>query len=244
MNLKQTQSNWELLAKTDPLYGVLSHQGKRGGKWGEAEFFGTGVAEIAELLEQAGRMGLTFPRGRALDFGCGVGRLSQALAAHFSEVTGVDISPAMLSLAEKYNQAGTRCKYLLNDRADLSLFPDSSFDLIYTNIVLQHMAPDIALGYLPEFLRVLSPQGLLAFQLPERPQYPAWRLAIKKLLPKPLLGLYRRLRYGTVVPARVEIEMNGVSSRRVLEVLEQAGGQVKHHGMGWYYAVKGNHADG
>jgi SAM-dependent methyltransferase len=46
------------------------------------------------------------------------------------------------------------------------LFHDDFFDFIYTNIVLQHMRPEYSKAYLKEFLRVLSPGGLLVFQLP------------------------------------------------------------------------------
>jgi SAM-dependent methyltransferase len=238
MDLKQTQENWNALGSSDPLFGVLSHEGKRGGGWNEAEFFATGVAEIGELFRRAKELGLDFAGGRALDFGCAVGRLSQALAPHFQEVDGVDIAPSMLEQARRYNRFGERCRYILNDKPDLGLFPDSAFDLIYSNIVLQHMAPTYALNYIAEFVRVLSPQGLLVFQVPPGPQYGRIRLGLKALTPKPLLRLYRRWRYGAGAEGAAEIEMNGVSPRRVAEVLDRAGGELKHAGQGWYWVKK------
>jgi SAM-dependent methyltransferase len=238
MDLKQTQENWNLLGETDPLYGVLSQKGKRGGKWDEAEFFATGVAEIAGLFEQAQRLNLTFPRRRALDFGCAVGRLSQALAGHFDEVTGVDIAPAMLKRAESYNKFGTRCRYLLNENPDLKIFADASFDLIYTNIVLQHMAPEFALSYIGEFVRTLSADGLLVFQVPPRPQYSPLRRILKRLLPAGLLFAYRKLRYGNSTVTEAEIEMNGVPPEAVLARVEAAGAVVLHHEQGWYWVKK------
>ena len=50
---------------------------------------------------------------------------------------------------------------------DLTVFSDASFDLVASDIVLQHL-PDRATveGYLAEFVRVLKPGGLLVFQLP------------------------------------------------------------------------------
>ena len=45
-------------------------------------------------------------RRSALDFGCGIGRLSQALAEHFDQVYGVDISPKMIELARAAQSQG------------------------------------------------------------------------------------------------------------------------------------------
>lgn len=236
MDLKETQANWDALGASDALYGVLSHDGKRGGKWDEAEFFATGRAEIEGVLAQAASHGLGFPRRTALDFGCAVGRLSQALALHFESVTGVDIAPSMLELAARYDKSGGRCRYVLNDSPDLRLFSDGAFDFIYSNIVLQHMAPEFALKYIAEFVRVLSPGGLLVFQIPERAQYAALRKALKALTPKPLLALYRKLRYGQV-PAH-EIEMNGVAPAKVAAMIEAAGGRLRHSESGVYWVQK------
>lgn len=189
MELKETQKNWDELGATDPLYGVLSHDGKSGSRWEEAEFFATGREEIDALLRQADARGYGLVKGRALDFGCGVGRLSQALAGHFEAVVGLDIAPSMLERAKAYNRVGARCEYLLNEAPDLKLFPDASFDFVYSHIVLQHMAARYALAYVSEFVRVLKPEGLLVFQVPERAQYSTLRLAMKAFLPKRLLFL-------------------------------------------------------
>jgi ubiquinone/menaquinone biosynthesis C-methylase UbiE len=235
--LKHTQKNWDLLGAADPLYGVLSHEGKRGGNWDEAEFFATGLREIEALLEEARRLNVAPQSGHALDFGCAVGRLSQALALHFDQVTGVDIAPSMLEKAQAYNKYGPRCGYVLNANPDLRLFGDASFDLVYSNIVLQHMAPEFALGYIAEFVRVLKIGGLLVFQIPEKPQHSGLRGFLKRLTPKPLLGAYRKLRYGQAA-ASWEIEMNGVPQARVLETLAQVRAKDVKHGAGWYWAIK------
>ena len=97
------------------------------------------MAQVLELTDP--------PRaGRCLDFGCGVGRLTLALAAHFREVVGVDIAPSMLERAEKYKGPASNVSYVLNGREDLSQFPDGSFDFVHASIVLQHMSPRLALG--------------------------------------------------------------------------------------------------
>lgn len=49
---------------------------------------------------------------------------------------------------------------------DLARFPDGTFTFIYSTLVLQHMEPQFSKGYIREFVRVLAPGGVLAFQLP------------------------------------------------------------------------------
>ena len=171
MELKELQQHWDRFGRQDPLWAIIAWPEKKGNKWQLDEFFETGVHEIAAVVESVEGLDIDLKRRRALDFGCGVGRLTQALANHFDEVIGVDIAPSMVKLARKYNRHGSRCTYRLNETDDLRLFPDNTFDFVYTNIVLQHMLPVYAKSYIREFLRVMVPNGLLIFQLPsERAQ--------------------------------------------------------------------------
>jgi len=164
--LETSRALWDGHARRDPLWAILSDPSKRNGKWDLGRFFQTGVGEIALRLYQARAHGAVIPKGAALDFGCGVGRLSQALAPHFERVVGVDVSPEMVALAQQLNQHPETVSYVANTAPDLRIFPDAHFAAIISNIVLQHIRPDIALGYLREFLRILAPGGLLIFQLP------------------------------------------------------------------------------
>ncbi len=168
MELKELQKHWNQFGKRDPLWAIITWDDKKGNKWNPDEFFGTGKQEIKDVMEYVKKLGLLPQRGRALDFGCGVGRLTQALANYFEEVVGIDIAPSMIKLAKRYNRFGGRCIYYLNGADNLRLFSDQEFHFIYTNIVLQHMRPDYAKSYIKEFLRVLKPQGVLIFQLPSR----------------------------------------------------------------------------
>jgi SAM-dependent methyltransferase len=166
MELKELEQHWEAFAATDPLWAILTLPGTRNGKWNVRDFFQTGEEEIASILEYAGSLGREIPTKRALDFGCGVGRLTQALCGHFDEAVGVDIADSMIRLAERYNRHGSRCRYLVNKSDDLALFENGSFDFIYSNIVLQHMQPEYSKSYIRDFIRVLTPAGMAVFQLP------------------------------------------------------------------------------
>ncbi|MEA2273359.1 MAG: hypothetical protein QOI98_2067 [Solirubrobacteraceae bacterium] len=152
----------------DAEWAVCSDPARRGGKWTPDEFFATGEREIAAVLAFMKERGLTVG-GRALDFGCGLGRLTRALCPHFSEVVGVDVSPEMIRRAQTYHADLGNCRFVVNERPDLALFPTGHFDFVLSLLALQHVsAAEDILRYIAEFVRVLKPGGVAAFQVPDR----------------------------------------------------------------------------
>jgi 2-polyprenyl-3-methyl-5-hydroxy-6-metoxy-1,4-benzoquinol methylase len=139
LNIQKANQIWTELGEDDPMWVVLTAQEKRGGKWTQEDFFAHGCEEIDRTLRTIRDAGVSLPLGSALDFGCGLGRLSQALARHFQSVDGVDVSASMIRQAQKYNKYPDKVRYHLNVKTDLSLFSRSSFDFIYSRIVLQHI---------------------------------------------------------------------------------------------------------
>jgi SAM-dependent methyltransferase len=164
--LSKDRAYWDSLARHDPLWAVLSDPSKAGRHWRLTDFMTTGEREIALLAFQLEQLGFPMPTGAALDFGCGVGRLTQALARRFETVIGVDISSRMIALAERLNCYGARVRYVWNESEDLAAVPSGSVEFVYSSITLQHVSPKISVRYLEEFLRILRPGGLLVFQLP------------------------------------------------------------------------------
>ena len=169
-SLARIARNWTAWGDKDPLFAVLSDDHHKGNLWDVDEFFATGRHEIDEVLEELQVLGVTPPKGSALDFGCGVGRLTQALGDHFESCVGVDIAPSMIERATGFNRHGGRCEYVVNASPDLSMFADETFDFVYSNIVLQHMPSDLSTGYMREFVRVLRPSGVAVFTCPSRPR--------------------------------------------------------------------------
>jgi SAM-dependent methyltransferase len=169
-DLRQLQRDWNGLATKDAMWAVLTGPLGAERKWDPDAFFKTGADEIAALLDRLRAAGASLPAtessGRALDFGCGPGRLTQALAGQFARADGVDISAVMVEEARRLNRHGERCTYHVNDRNDLSLFPDRTFDFIYSSITLQHMEPQFSRRYIAEFFRVAAPGGIAVFQIP------------------------------------------------------------------------------
>lgn len=166
LRLRAVARTWEILGRSDPLWAVLTDPDKKGRRWDPGSFFESGRAQVRDALGLLAELGWARRGGTALDFGSGVGRLSQALCEHFEAVDGVDIAESMIEAAERFNRFPERCTYHLNLRGDLSMFPKGRFDFMYSTYVLQHMPPDLARGYVEEFVRVLAPRGVALFQMP------------------------------------------------------------------------------
>jgi SAM-dependent methyltransferase len=161
-NIAALRNNWESLARHDALHAILTDETKVGGKWSVAEFMATGIVETDMVMRYLARLGCIPDRnGTALDFGCGVGRLTHALGGQFASCVGVDISPAMIEKANSMNQR-SNCRFITS--SDICLpFPDETFSFIYSNIVLQHIPRRFAKEYLRDFVRVLARGGVLVF---------------------------------------------------------------------------------
>jgi len=227
MTLARLQRHWDEFGRRDPYWAVLTDPAKAGNKWDPDEFFATGRAEVAQVLEWASVRGVTIRRSRALDFGCGVGRLTQALGDHFEQVTGVDIAPSMLELAQQHNRHGARCEYVLNEREDLGLFPGESVDFIYSRLVLQHLRPALIRSYLREFVRLLDGGGVAIFNLPVSPLDAPVSGGLKARLPRWLIHGYRRVRLEMNDRFRFpSMEVNGLKPREVVTIVESAGATV------------------
>jgi len=199
-NLHDIHANWEEFAKADPLWSILPIPEKKGNRWTIEDMFDHGRKEISSLMDFLVGMDLTCDRGRALDFGCGVGRLTQALALYFTDTVGVDISETMIRLAVKHNPLPDRCRYLANNRSDLRIFENDHFDFIYSNIVFQHIPPDLTFEYIRDFIRIIKPGGLIVYQMTTEELPIAGtkaRNVFRRLAPRFLRQLYKKAKFGT-----------------------------------------------
>lgn len=145
-----------------------------GDEWEEEQFYENGNAEIQRLIDEIEDLFPELPRQSALDFGCGLGRLTFNLAKHFDQVTGVDISEKMLELAKANPRAPANVSLLLNTKSDLSQLEDNQFDLSLSLIVLQHMPRKYMKAYLAELIRITKPGGIIVFQVPTLASHRYW----------------------------------------------------------------------
>ncbi len=106
-------------------------------------------------------------RGKTvLEYGCGSGTYTVALAARGARVIAFDISPELLALARKRVETH-HCEgvQLLLGTAHALPFPDGSIDLIFGMAILHHLDLEIAAG---ELQRVLRKGGRAIFKEPLR----------------------------------------------------------------------------
>lgn len=98
-----------------------------------------------------------------LDLGCGTGTLTLLLKQAYpkAEVTGLDIDPNVLRIAEKKAEnIGIDIKFNQGMSFELP-YPDHSFDRVITSLMFHHLTLENKLRTLNEAFRILKPQGEL-----------------------------------------------------------------------------------
>jgi len=240
---EQARRDWERLGDRDPLWAVLVRPGTKNGRWAAADFLATGRAEVDASLAHLASLGVRLGPGPALDFGCGAGRLTQALAAHVETVIGIDVSAAMLATAAELDVTEGRCRFVRNEDEDLRRFGDGTFDLVYTSLVLQHLPPTQGREMLAELARVTAPGGALVVQVPTA-LIPSPKALVLRHAPWPVIRFLQRAVLGYPAPMRMhpftEEEVVGILGRHGVDVLDRVedttnGGDWTYHR---YFAVK------
>src|SRR2546423_8971633 len=131
-------------------------------------FWAGGRADLDHMLDELGEA--VGGGDVALDLGCGVGRLTRALAARAREVIALDVSPRMLALAREHNAGLDNVRWVRGDRVTLRPVGDGEGDACLSPVVFQHIPdPEVTLGYVREMGRVLRPGGWAAFQVSTDP---------------------------------------------------------------------------
>ena len=92
-----------------------------------------------------------------LDVGCGHGRDSKYFSENEFNVTAVDLSEELLSIAKKISP---KANFMLMDMRNLS-FQDNSFDGLWACASFLHVPKEFAKGTLSGFYNALKPEGLL-----------------------------------------------------------------------------------
>jgi ubiquinone/menaquinone biosynthesis C-methylase UbiE len=156
---ERMRSDWNQRAREDAHYYVAF-----GGRdQDEDEFLATAADVLRTLEAQLKRLPAKANRRawRALEIGCGPGRLVQPLSRHFGEIHGVDVSDEMIGLARQRLADIPHAHFHATNGASLGHFADESFEFIYSYAVFQHIpSRDVVLEYMREIRRVLKPGGV------------------------------------------------------------------------------------
>lgn len=159
--------SWEQLARTDPLWAVLSSDEFRSDALtpeSEERFWGSGdqhVDHVLAILRHEIAPG--FEPSVSLDFGCGVGRNLVPLAHRSGHAVGLDASPTMLARARQ------RLEVCGVDNATLgvvgrriewsSVEIPGPVDFVHSVLVFQHIVPSEGLALFDQLLEILAPGG-------------------------------------------------------------------------------------
>lgn len=134
------------------------------------------AAEMARLMRQdhllTRGMGGLFPEGLdmsrvqdVLDIACGPGGWVQEVAFEYADVNavGVDISERMIAYARAQAQAQrlTNASFRVMNALKPLDFPDNSFDLVNTRLIVAFMLPEVWPKFVRECWRILRPGGIL-----------------------------------------------------------------------------------
>jgi len=223
--MADSDREWRRWGETDPYFGVLADPRFRKDRIEDnrTAFFELGRLTVEERLVAAERAFGQFGRARALDFGCGVGRLSLPLAAHFDEVLGLDISPAMLAEARTNAERAGITNLRLECSDDMLTQATGPFDFILSCIVLQHIPVSRGLGIIERLFRLVGPGGVVALQIcTTRPNDPASRL--RYWAQRNVPGVRQAFNLGNGRPAAEPLmQMNAYPLDEVLAMSRAAG---------------------
>jgi len=153
---------WDRKARENPLWYIHCQLDFRHPD--AADFWASGEDNLRRTLEV---FGLEFSGDeRVLEIGCGIGRMTRALAGRAKEVVGVDVSEEMVRQGHRALADLANVELRVNNGQDLSEFADQSFDVCYSFIVFQHIPdPAITCQYISEMGRVLRCGGWAFFQV-------------------------------------------------------------------------------
>lgn len=161
--LREMREDWNARARQDAYF--YAGFGRRGQD--DLEFLRSAAGIVARLEQEFFRLpSVRRDQSRALEIGCGPGRLLLPMSRHFGEVHGVDISEEMIAIARRHLQRVSNARLHVTPGSGLPMFADEFFDFIYSYVVFQHI-PDrgVVWSYLRESKRVLKTGGILVCQL-------------------------------------------------------------------------------
>ena len=131
-------------------------------------FWASGAADLENLILQDVTLD---PAARALEIGCGIGRLLRPLSERVERAIGVDISPEMIARAREA-LGGRRNVDLMVTRGTLDGISDAMLDFVASFIVFQHVpSREAVYRYIGEAARVLKSGGVFRFQVDGRRRF-------------------------------------------------------------------------
>ncbi|MEM9145083.1 MAG: methyltransferase domain-containing protein [Pseudomonadota bacterium] len=161
---------WAKLGDEAPHWSVLTHDSFRPDALEANRQAFDDSAEIEGVLIDAALERVPAARAadrRCVEIGCGVGRATRALAGRFQHVTGIDISAAHLTVAERELAAAGISNVTLTRAATVDDYGKiaAGHDFLFTRMVLQHNPPPVQAAILAQVFGALAPGAIALFQV-------------------------------------------------------------------------------
>lgn len=158
---------WDAKARENAMYFI--HSDLDYTRIDEASFWASGPDNLDRTLEPFGRT--IRSSDDVVEIGCGIGRITRALAMRARHVIGVDVSAEMIARGRHALGDFDNADMVVGNGRDLGGLEDSSADVVYSFIVFQHIPdPSISCSYIREMGRVLRPGGWTVFQVSDQPE--------------------------------------------------------------------------
>jgi SAM-dependent methyltransferase len=217
-----TDRQWDKWANDDPYRGVLGvDTSSLNDDEVKAAFFESGERHIAYVLGLVDTfLGGANKSSAALDFGCGVGRLLRPLASRFDRVTGIDIAPKMLEIAQS-NLADFNNIQLSTDLGAIAQ-TGNKFGFVHSYIVLQHIRPKQGEPIIEQLVDLVDDGGIFALHVTTGDSNPLRsRMNWVRYRFPPAHWAYNAARKRPVTESITE--MNTYDTFRILEITKAAG---------------------
>ncbi len=124
-----------------------------------APFYDILVQPLSRVWDKAVNVANVKMGSKILDVGTGTGKLAFAFAKKGYDVIGIDLSEAMIKVANK-NSKYKNMRFQVGDATNLK-FDDNSFDVCCASFMLHDTLPTIREKILKEMVRVAKPKGLI-----------------------------------------------------------------------------------
>lgn len=157
-DLGSYQAFWDRSAKVDAIRAIADQDS-------DESFTSSGIDDAEGIRP------LLPPDGAFLEIGCGIGRVLQHVASMCRDVHGVDISAEMIQRGHQRLRHLPNVYFHQGNGYDLAPFQSNAFDVVYCAFVFQHMPRTSVFNYLREVHRVLKPEGVVRFQVPNLLQH-------------------------------------------------------------------------
>ncbi len=127
---------------------------------GSPDLLAAATAEVVACLEGWDLLG---PERRLVEIGCGIGRLTVALAPRMADALGLDVSAGMIAAARRRGEGIASLRFAQGSGRGLDGVADDSVDLVLAADVFPYLVEaGLAERHVAEAARALRPGGALA----------------------------------------------------------------------------------